>query len=204
MHICLQTLPSPVSHIFTFPLKWNHRLTRSEFVFRTERPQSHRPVEPEEAEVEEVEYTWQHRQPSRVVSIADRVPCQTSVLARILKRHIGQEQNLKLLICSVYTSRLWRTRKEWDGEEKDHELKAPQEETTNTPWRKRAARAGQDWRTWSTGLKGKHQHLENNQAALSPSWGKDWINQKDTGDMEGLKCEKITFLLRIRWNIQPK
>lgn len=42
----------------------------------------------------EEEYTWKHRQPSRVVSIADRVPCQTSVLARILKRHIGQEENL--------------------------------------------------------------------------------------------------------------
>lgn len=42
----------------------------------------------------EEEYTWKHRQPGRVVSIADRVPCQTSVLARILKRHIGQQENL--------------------------------------------------------------------------------------------------------------
>lgn len=56
------------------------------------------------------EYTWKHRQPSRVVRIADRVPCETSVLARILKRHIGQEENLQLLICSVNASRLWRMR----------------------------------------------------------------------------------------------
>jgi len=42
----------------------------------------------------EEEYTWNHCQPGRVVSIADRVPCQTSVLARILKRHIAQEENL--------------------------------------------------------------------------------------------------------------
>lgn len=48
----------------------------------------------ERATEREEEYTWKHRQPGRVVSIADRVPRQTSVLARILKRHIGQEENL--------------------------------------------------------------------------------------------------------------
>lgn len=43
-----------------------------------------------------------------MVREADRVPCQASVLARILKGHVGQEQNLQLLIGRVYTGRLCR------------------------------------------------------------------------------------------------
>jgi len=34
--------------------------------------------------------------------IANRVPCQTSVLPRILKRHIGQVENLQFFIRSIY------------------------------------------------------------------------------------------------------
>lgn len=64
---------------------------QSQFItFEVEENQDKSPKDPEREE----EYTWEHRQPGRVVSIADRVPCQTSVLARILKRHIGQEENL--------------------------------------------------------------------------------------------------------------
>lgn len=38
--------------------------------------------------------------------IANRVPCQTSVLPRILKRHIGQVENLQLFIRSIYSRSL--------------------------------------------------------------------------------------------------
>lgn len=56
--------------------------------------------------------------------IANRVPCQTSVLPRILKRHIGQVENLQLLIRSIYSRSL-----EKQGEmerERERQMRKPQ------------------------------------------------------------------------------
>lgn len=50
--------------------------------------------------------TWYNGKPGRVIGIANRVPRKTGVLARILKGHIGQEENFQLLIRSVNASRL--------------------------------------------------------------------------------------------------
>lgn len=54
--------------------------------------------------------------------IANRVPCQTSVLPRILKRHIGQVENLQLFIRSIYSRSL-----EKQGEiERERQMRKPQ------------------------------------------------------------------------------
>lgn len=54
-----------------------------------------------------------------------RVPRKTCVLARILKRHVGQEQNLQLLIRSVNASGL-KEGDEGRGRERDRKTHKPQ------------------------------------------------------------------------------
>ncbi len=59
--------------------------------------------------------------------IANRVPCQTSVLPRILKRHIGQVENLQLFIRSIYSRSL----------EKQGQIERQKDRCVNhNPWEK--------------------------------------------------------------------
>lgn len=102
----------------------------------------------EESRRAEEEYTWKHRQPGRVVSIADRVARQASVLARVLKRHIGQEENLQLLVGGVNTGRLWRRRRR--KREERSEPEAPKGETPNAPWRKGERSTTDTWKHLSS------------------------------------------------------
>lgn len=112
----------------------------------------------------EEEYTWKHRQPGRVVSIADRVPRQASVLARVLKRHIGQEENLQLLVGGVNTGRLWRRRRK--KREERSEAEAPKEETPNAPRRKGKRSTTDTWKHLSSTFTGRKNPAASNQETL--------------------------------------
>lgn len=112
----------------------------------------------------EEEYTWKHRQPGRVISVADRVPRQASVLARVLERHIGQEENLQLLVGGVNTGRLWRRRRR--KREERSEPEAPKEETPNAPWRKRKRSTTDPQKHLSSTFTGRQNPAGSNQEML--------------------------------------